>query len=42
MPLIPDTEFVKRALALAFEFRDEPKGILFHSDQGCQYTSLGF
>lgn len=27
---------------MAYESRGEPKGVLFHSDQGCQYTSLTF
>lgn len=27
---------------MAYESREEPEGVLFHSDQGCQYTSLGF
>jgi len=27
---------------MAYESRGEPKGELFHSDQGCQHTSLAF
>lgn len=27
---------------MAYESRGEPKGIMFHSEQGCQYTSLVF
>lgn len=27
---------------MAYESRGEPEGVMFHSDQGCQYTSLGF
>ena len=42
MSLSPNTELVKKALTLAYESRGRPKGVLFHSDQGCQYTSLGF
>ncbi|WP_154045228.1 IS3 family transposase [Vreelandella subglaciescola] len=38
----PDTELVNKALMMAYESRHEPKSVLFHSDQGCQYTSLGF
>ena len=40
--LSPNTELVKKALIVAYESRGEPHGVLFHSDQGCQYTSLGF
>ena len=40
--LSPDSALVKKALILAFESRGEPKGVMFHSDQGCQYTSLAF
>ncbi|CAM4300876.1 Integrase catalytic domain-containing protein [Vreelandella rituensis] len=42
MSLSPNTELVKKALTIAYESRGEPPGILFHSDQGCQYTSLRF
>src|SRR5690606_36917662 len=38
----PNTELVKTALTIAYESRGEPPEVLFHSDQGCQYTSLGF
>ena len=38
----PDTELTKKALTMAFESRGKPKGVTFHSDQGVQYTSLGF
>lgn len=38
----PDSELTKRALALAYEARGRPKGVMFHSDQGCHYTSLSF
>jgi putative transposase len=37
-----DTELVLRALALAYESRGRPGHVLFHSDQGCQYTSVKF
>ena len=42
LSLSPDSELTKRALTMAFESRGEPKGVMFHSDQGCQYTSLAF
>lgn len=35
-----DTELVLRALSMAYEQRGCPKGVLFHSDQGSQYSSL--
>tara|TARA_B110001454_G_C12649475_1_gene404802 strand:- start:145 stop:936 length:792 start_codon:yes stop_codon:yes gene_type:complete len=38
----PDSELTKKALRLAFEARGKPKGLMFHSDQGCHYTSLKF
>jgi len=40
--LTPDSELTKKALIMAFESRGEPKGVMFHSDQGCQYTSVAF
>jgi len=40
--LSPNTELVKKALTIAYESRGEPSGVMFHSDQGCQYTSLAF
>ena len=42
LSLNPDSELTKKALAMAYESRGEPQGVLFHSDQGCQYTSLSF
>ncbi len=38
----PDSELTKRALSNAFEARGRPQGVMFHSDQGCHYTSLVF
>jgi putative transposase len=38
----PDTELVIHALRQARENRRPPKGVMFHSDQGCQYTSARF
>ena len=42
LSLSPDTALVKKALTMAYESRGQPEGIMFHSDQGCQYTSLAF
>lgn len=38
----PDTQLCKTALQRAIETRQPPPGLLFHSDQGCQYTSGEF
>ena len=38
----PDSELTKKALSNAFESRSCPSGVMFHSDQGCHYTSLAF
>lgn len=38
----PDSELTKKALSNAFEARGYPSGVMFHSDQGCHYTSLAF
>lgn len=42
LSLSPDSSLTKKALTTAFETRAEPRGVIFHSDQGCQYTSLDF
>lgn len=42
LSLRSDSALTKKALMMAYESRGEPMGILFHSDQGCQYTSLAF
>jgi len=34
------TELVTEALEAAFSSRRPPRGVVFHSDRGCQYTSL--
>lgn len=39
MSLSPDSTLTGRALSMAFELRSKPQGVLFHSDQGCHYTS---
>ncbi|MCL1132752.1 IS3 family transposase, partial [Shewanella sairae] len=38
----PDSELTCKALMMAFESRGRPKGVMFHSDQGCHYTSKKF
>src|SRR5699024_335755 len=38
----PDTTLAKRALTLALPHRHKAHQLLFHSDQGCQYTSTAF
>jgi putative transposase len=36
------TELISDALLMAFGNRRPPKGVIFHSDRGCQYTSRDF
>jgi putative transposase len=36
------TELISDALLMAFGTRRPPKGVIFHSDRGCQYTSRDF
>ena len=38
----PDASLVINALENAYQQRAKPKGLMFHSDQGSQYTSLRF
>lgn len=38
----PDAALVSQALTVAYEARGRPRQVLFHSDQGCQYTSAAF
>ena len=38
----PDSKLTCAALRVAYESRGKPQGVLFHSDQGCHYTSLKF
>jgi putative transposase len=38
----PDSALVVKALDMAYQLRGRPKGLLFHSDQGSQYTSTQF
>lgn len=37
-----DTKLVIDTFSLAYKKRGYPKGVMFHSDQGCQYTSKAF
>ncbi|WP_371365441.1 IS3 family transposase [Pseudomonas sp. QL9] len=38
----PDSQLTGRALRVAYEARGMPQQLMFHSDQGCHYTSLEF
>ena len=38
----PDSKLTKKALLMAFESRGRPQNLVFHSDQGCHYTSEEF
>ena len=38
----PDSHLTISALQMAYESRGRPTGVMFHSDQGCHYTSLKF
>lgn len=38
----PDSALVVKALDMAYQLRGRPKGLLFHSDQGSQYSSTLF
>jgi putative transposase len=40
--LHPDSSLTKQALTRAFESRGRPADVMFHSDQGCHYTSIEF
>lgn len=42
LSLSPDNEFTKHALTIVFGARGKPKGLMFHSDQDCRYTSKSF
>lgn len=42
MSFSPDSNLTGKALTMAFESRGKPKDVLFHSDQGCHYTSRHF
>ncbi|WP_416365179.1 IS3 family transposase [Pseudoalteromonas sp. PPB1] len=38
----PDANLALRAFDRAYEQRGRPSGVLFHSDQGCQYVATKF
>lgn len=38
----PNTRLTLDALEMAYRVRGKPKGVMFHSDQGCQYDSLKY
>jgi len=38
----PDSELTKKALTMAYYARGQPEKLMFHSDQGCHYTSKAF
>ena len=38
----PDAELAVKALEMAYDLRGKPQEVMFHSDQGCQYTSRLF
>lgn len=40
--LVADATLASESLRMAVELRGRPKDVLFHSDQGCQYTSHKF
>ena len=42
LSLSPNSQLTADALKMAFESRGKPKGVMFHSDQGCHYTSRLF
>jgi putative transposase len=42
MSMSPDSRLTTPALRMAYEARNKPKEVMFHSDQGCHYTSLAF
>ena len=38
----PITDLTYAALRMGFEQRERPKNLIFHSDQGCHYSSLQY
>ena len=42
LSLSPDSNLTAQALSMAFDLRGRPSGVMFHSDQGCHYTSLKY
>ncbi len=42
MSFSPDSRLTIKALEMAWEIRGKPAGVMFHSDQGCHFTSRQF
>ena len=42
MSLSPNSQLTGQALSMAYEQRGRPNNVMFHSDQGCHYTSTYF
>ena len=42
MSYSPDSQLTSDALTMAYESRGKPKDVMYHSDQGCHYTSRKF
>ncbi|CAQ81316.1 transposase [Aliivibrio salmonicida LFI1238] len=42
LSLSPDSNLTSNALSMAYELRGKPLNVMYHSDQGCHYTSLKF
>ncbi|CAD5736851.1 transposase [Escherichia coli] len=42
LPANADTTLISSALQMAYEVRDQPQDVMFHSDQGSQYTGLKY
>lgn len=38
----PNTQLTSQALSMAYELRGKPAHLMFHSDQGCHYTSIQY
>lgn len=38
----PDSALAIKALNMAYQVRGQPKNVMFHSDQGCQYSSINY
>jgi len=38
----PNSQLTIQALTMAYESRGKPEGVMFHSDQGCHYTSVAY
>ncbi len=42
MSLSPNSQLTGQAISMAYEQRGRPSNVMFHSDQGCHYTSTYF